>query len=202
VQAQVQRTEVALHDGSIRLTRQRDARVLTLGPGDAVVVAADQEFAIRTAPVPAPEPAWKPLFPVQGLTGWVPQHGRWSNDQGIIRGADPLGGKARLLGTHPYGDLELRGRLRITGVAHAELQVGDYNWFVEVPAKGAEWVAFAVRQRGSELTITADGTTLPLHAGAGAAMRAGPLAFYVMPGGTLEISDVQFRIPANGPATR
>jgi hypothetical protein len=212
--AAAQRTQVELHEGLVQLTRLADARVLTLRPGDSVTVAAGEEFAVRSAAtasaVPAPaitptvaEPAWKPLFPPDGLDGWVAQHGHWSNRHGLIRGENPQHGKARLIGRHPFTDVELTCRLRIGGAGFAELQIGDYNWFVEVPARGAQWVQVEVQQRGADLRITADGVLLPLHAGDGKAPRPGPVAFYVMPGGTLEISDARFRVPAtHPPATR
>ena len=56
-----------------------------------------------------------------------------------------------------------------------------------------------VRQRGQELTITADGVALPLQAGDGRPMRAGPLGFYVMPGGTLEVIE-RSGVVGGGPA--
>lgn len=211
----VQRTHVELHAGQVQVKRLTDARVLTLRPGDSVTVAAGEEFAVRSAATAVPpaatppvtptavEPAWKPLFPPDGLDGWVAQHGRWSNLNGIIRGEDPRNGKARLIGRHPVADVEVTCRLRISGAAFAEVQVGDYNWFVEVPAQGAEWVQVEVRQRGDDLRISADGVVLPLHAGDGKPPRAGPLAFYVMPGGVLEISDARFRMPTDhSPVTR
>jgi hypothetical protein len=146
-------------------------------------------------PPSADEAAWRPLFAADCLDDWKPQHGRWSNRDGVVRGHDPRGGKARLIGAVPFADLELTCRLRVTGVEFAEVQVGDYNWFAEVPARGQDWVQLVITQRGAQLTITADGTALPLQAGAGGPMRAGPLAFYVMPGGTLEIAEARFRIP-------
>jgi hypothetical protein len=84
----------------------------------------------------------------------------------------------------------------MTGVPFAEVQVGNYNWFVEVPA-GRDWVHVALLQRGADLHVTADGVALALHPGDGAAMRSGPLAFYVMPGGTLEITEARFRTPSS-----
>ena len=51
-------------------------------------------------------------------------------------------------------------RLRITGIEFAKIQVGTYNGFVEIPAHGAEWIQVEVRQRGEQLSITADGVTL------------------------------------------
>lgn len=206
-------TRVDLHEGLVRLTRASDQRALTLRPDEFAVVAAGEEFIARsskaTAPAPAPtttpaadEPAWQPLFTASGLADWEQQHGRWSNANGRIHGHDPRGGKARLLGRHPFGDLELSCRLRITGVEFAELQVGDYNWFAEVRGRGNEWVQVTIRQRGRDLTITADGVALPLQAGDGKPMRSGPLAFYVMPGGTLEIADARYRIPPAAPVTR
>lgn len=217
VQAGGQRTRLAVEQGNVRMTRLADGKAVIVGADQRVIVAAGEDFTVRpivavtttppaTVPVvpPVAEPAWKPLFADSGLEGWVMQHGRWSNLHGRIRGEDPHHGKVRLLGRHPFADLELTCRLRITGVDFAEVQVGDYNWFVEVPAKGGaksgEWVQVEITQRGDVLRVTADGVVLPLHAGDGRPMRAGPLAFYAMPGGTLEISDARFRIPVNTPA--
>ncbi len=210
--AGAQRTQVDLHQGSVRLTRVSDGRALTLRADESAVVAANEDFVVRSRATPTPvvppstptipqEPAWTPLFSASDLAAWEQQHGSWSNTHGTVRGSDSHHGKARLLGRHPFADLELNCRLRITGVEFAEVQVGNYNWFVEVPAHGTEWIQVAVRQRGEQLTITADGVTLKLKPGDGAAMRAGPLAFYVMPGGTLEISEAKFRVPLSEPPT-
>ena len=43
------------------------------------------------------------------------------------------------------------------------------------------------------LSVTADGVALTPQPGDGKAMRAGSLGFYVMPGGTLEITDARIR---------
>ena len=56
--------------------------------------------------------------------------------------------------------MELNCRLRITGIGFAKIQVGTYNGFVEIPAHGAKWIQVEVRQRGEQLSITADGVTL------------------------------------------
>jgi hypothetical protein len=208
VVAGVKRTQVDLHDGIVRLTRASDGNALTLRANDFAVVALNEEFVVRSRTIPTSppvvpssaatvpqEPAWTPLF-AANLAEWEPQHGVWTITDGVVRCSDPQRGKARLLGRQPFADLELRCRLRITGVEFAELQVGNYNWFVEVPARGAQWVEVKLRQRGDQLTITADSVALKLHPGeGGAAMRPGPLSFYVMPGGTLEISDARFRLP-------
>lgn len=207
VVAGVRRTQVDLQEGIVRLTRSSDGKALTLRANEFVVVASNEDFVVRsrttqpTPPVVPPttvpqEPAWTPLF-TAGLADWEQQHGIWSISDGVVRGSDPQRGKARLLGRQPFADVELRCRLRITGVEFAELQVGNYNWFVEVPARGVQWVEVDLRQRGDQLSITADGAALKLHPGdGGAAMHPGPLSFYVMPGGTLEISDARFRLPS------
>jgi len=216
VQAGEQRTRLEVQHGNVRMTRIADGKAVIVGAEQRAIVAEGEDFTVRpivaattTPPVTAPvvppreEPAWKPLFADSGFDGWIMQHGRWSNLHGRIRGEDPHHDKVRLLGQHPFADLELSCRLRITGVDFAEVQVGDYNWFVEVPAKGIDWVQVVIQQRGAALHITADGVKLQLHAGDGQPHRAGPLAFYVMPGGTLEIFDARFRIPpSNTPTTR
>lgn len=216
VDAGMRRTAVDLHAGIVRMTRASDGRALTLRAEESAVVATGEDFVarLRAAPAPAPAPvpppapavpteaAWKPLFTANDLAGWEQQHGTWSNTHGVVRGSDPHHGKARLLGRHPFADVELSCRLRITGVEFAELQVGNYNWFVEVPAHAAQWVQVELRQHGDRLSVTADGVALELQPGeGGAAMRPGPLAFYVMPGGTLEISEAKFRMPSSAPST-
>lgn len=209
-----QRTQVDLHEGIVRLTRASDGNALTLRANEFAVVSLGEDFVIRarTTPAPSPveppttaavpqEPLWRPLF-ATGLVDWEQQHGVWNITDGVVRGSNPRRGKVRLLGRQPLADLELRCRLRITGVEFAELQVGDYNWFVEVPARGVQWVEVELRQRGDQLSITADGIALKLHPGeGGVAMRPGPLSFYVMPGGTLEISEAEFRVPSSAPST-
>ena len=101
----------------------------------------------------------------------------------------------RLLSLREFADLELTCRLRITDADLAEVQVGTYNWFVEVPASATGWVELRLSQRGPTLTATADGVVLTPKPGDGQAMRAGTLGFYVMPGGTLEITDARIREP-------
>ena len=213
VVAGVRRTQVDLHEGIVRLTRAADGDALTLRADEFALVAANEDFVVRSrtaAPAVVPpttatarEPAWTPVFS-NGLADWEQQHGSWDITDGIVRGSDPRRGKARLLSRRHFADLELSCRLRITGVAFAELQVGDYNWFVEVPAGGAHWVEVVLQQHGEQLRVTADGVALKRQPGeGGVAMRPGPLSFYVMPGGTLEISEARFRIPpAATPTTR
>ncbi len=187
-----------LHRGAVRVTRLVDDRGLGLVTGQSVTVAADAPFAVRpTAPAPASgqsAPTMMPLFPTDGLAGWQQQHGAWSNVDGVIRGTDPQRhGKARLLSLREFVNLELTCRLRVTGADRAEVQVGTYNWFVEVPTHGGAWVALQLTQRGTALTATADGVALVPQPGDGKAMRPGALGFYVMPGGSLEITDARIR---------
>lgn len=199
-------TTCDLHRGAVRVTRLVDARGLDLVAGQTVTVATDVAFVVRSSAPPVPvepaapsapplaEPAWSPLFPAAGLAGWQQQHGTWTTADGIIRGSDPQRhGKARLLSLREFSDLELTCRLRITGADRAEVQVGNYNWFVEVPARGGAWVMVQLNQRGATLTATADGKALTPQPGDGKAMRPGALGFYVMPGGTLEIADARIR---------
>ena len=153
-------TTCDLHRGAVHVTRLVDDRGLDLVAGQSVTVAADAPFAVRPT-APAPPPTMMPLFPTDGLAGWQQQHGAWSNVDGVIRGTDPQRhGKARLLSLREFGDLELTCRLRVTGADRAEVQVGTYNWFVEVPTHGGAWVAFQLTQRGTALTATADGVAL------------------------------------------
>jgi hypothetical protein len=136
-----------------------------------------------------------PLFDV-GLTGWTQQHGSWSLDGDVVRGNGD-GGTARLLGRHPYGDLVLTCRLRIVDIDRAEVQVGDYNWFVTVPAASHQWIQLRVVVQGGVLSASADGVALAGEPGFGLAPRPGPLAFYVMRG-RLEIADARIRTTSGG----
>ncbi len=201
VVAGTRRTEVELYQGAVRLTRVSDGRALTLKPQEGATIATDEELVARdlvaAAAVSAPStpsaPTWSALFPAAGLEGWTAQHGIWSNASGVVRGSDPLHGKARLISTRSFADLELTARLRISGVQVAEIQVGDYNWFVEVPTQGERWIDLHLQQRGEVLTANSNGVALNPRAGAGKTARSGPLGFYVMPGGTLEISDARIQ---------
>lgn len=206
VQTDVHRTTCDLHQGVVRLIRLSDDQRLNLAAGQSATVAEGVAFvafvAIKSEVTPAVpaktiDATWTALFPQKDLADWQQQHGTWSNAEGLVRGHNPQqAGKSRILSSRSFRDLELTCRLRITGAKVAEVQVGNYNWFVEVPA-GRDWVQVALLQRGADLHVTADGVALKLHPGDGAAMRPGPLAFYVMPGGTLEITDARFRIPSS-----
>jgi hypothetical protein len=107
------------------------------------------------------------------------------------------GGTARLLSRHPHGDMILTCRLRMVDVDHAEVQVGDYNWFVTVPAAGHQWIQLRLAVEGGTLRASADGVALPTEPGFGLGPRPGPLAFYVM-GGRLEIADARIRTTPGG----
>ncbi len=131
-----------------------------------------------------------PLF-ANGLSGWTQQHGSWSLDGEVMRGTGD-GGTARLLSRHPYDDLVLTCRLRIVDADHAEVQVGDYNWFVTVPAASHQWIQLRLAVQGGVLSASADGVALPSEPGFGLAPRPGPLAFYVM-SGRIEIADARIR---------
>jgi hypothetical protein len=73
----------------------------------------------------------------------------------------------------------------------AEIQLGDYNWFFEVPAQAGAWTFLHLRQRGPSLTCAVDGATVTAQPGAGLAPRPGRLSFYIRPGGTLEIAEAR-----------
>ncbi len=180
-------TRVDLYRGVVQLAGVASRAGITLHAGDSARVTADGTLATI--------PAWRPLFPAQ-LAGWQQQHGHWELIGGSVRGSDPAGGKARLLGEQDLLDLELVCRLRIAGVESAELQVGDYNWFFTIPTTPGRWVEVRLQQHGETLSCTADGLVLPREAGDGAAMRPGPLGFYVAPHGSLEITDAQIATPA------
>jgi hypothetical protein len=180
------RTRIDLIHGAVRFTRSADGRTIAVDAGEGATVAAGEEFAAA--------PSWRDLFPASGFAGWERQHGEWVNAGGVLRGSGGPGGKARLLGEAALGDLELTCRVRLSGVDHGEVQVGDYNWFFTVPGGAGRWVAVHLTQQGEELRCTADGVALEREPGAAAPARRGPLAFYVMPGGTIEIADARIRV--------
>ncbi len=124
------------------------------------------------------------------FSAWKRQHGHWSRDGATVRGEGGAG-KARLLSPTSHRDLELVCRLRIRDTEFAEIQIGEYNWFIEVPAS-VGWIDVRLRQRGDDVTCTADGQLLQLHPGDGGPSRPGPLSFYVRTG-SLEIADARIR---------
>lgn len=190
VNAASDRTDVELFTGQVEVSRLADGARLILGPGESVEVAADRLFVVRGGEVP-----WLDLF-ADGLGAWRQQHGTWTIADGVVRGRDDHGGKVRLIGRTPVGDVEVDCEIRITGTTHGEIQVGDYNWFFTLPASGA-WTRIHLRQQGQGLTCTADGRPLvaEAEAGAGAPMRPGPLSFYGGIGATVEIRQARIRIP-------
>ncbi|MBA3938165.1 MAG: FecR domain-containing protein [Planctomycetes bacterium] len=215
VSAQAQRTQVDLFTGVVRMLRVADGSKVVLRGMETATIAADVEFAAHPfsepvpaagAPAPAPaaaptgaEPVWIPLFATDGLGEWSPQHGTWTEHDGVVRGVAGAQDAARLLGRRDYQDVELTCRLRVSDALVAELQVGDYNWFAEIPAHDGAWVAVALTQHGNDLRVTVDGLAVPLLPGAGLPPRAGPLAFYVRPGGALEIDSARVRVPTQTP---
>jgi hypothetical protein len=198
VAATADRTRLDLHDGAVRLVRRSDRRDLMIAAGQAAIITDGDAGALAVLTLNGAigqPPATRALFPATGLDGWLAQHGQWSNRDGVVRGTGMAGGKARLLSQEAFGDLDLQCRLRITGVDHAELQVGDYNWFFTVPGGSGGWVTIHLRQVGESVTCTADGVPLQREAGDGRPARPGPLGWYVMPGGTIDISDARVGAP-------
>lgn len=177
-------TRCDLHTGAVRITRLADGRSLQLAPGQSATVAPGQPLA-----------AWLVLFPATGLDGWEQQYGTWSNDGVTVRGTAVDQGKVRIFSERVFSDLELTCRMRVTGVELAEIQLGDYNWFFEIPARDGAWSEVHLRQHGPTMTCTADGTVLAAQPGAGLAPRAGRLSFYVRPGGNLELRDCRVLQP-------
>jgi hypothetical protein len=135
------------------------------------------------------------LFTTADLAGWNGTTGRWSNDRGVVRGEAVNGTKARIASAAALADLELACRMRISGTRpSAEVQVGDYNWFVKVPAGSpGAWIEVTLRQHGATIAATADGRPLAVEPGDGQAPRPGKLAFYVGIGGIVEIADGRLR---------
>lgn len=171
-------TRCDLRAGAVRLTRLADGRSLQLTPGQSATIAPGHPLA-----------AWNPLFPATGLDGWEQQYGTWTNDGATVRGTAADHGKVRISSERVFSDLELSCRLRVTGVELAEIQIGDYNWFFEIPTRDGAWTDLHLHQRGPTLTCTADGAALAAQPGAGLAPRAGRISFYVRPGGSLELRD-------------
>ncbi len=199
---------IAVHSGESALVANGESFSAT--PISTPISTPIRNPVVATAAIPAATPRtsamrvpasvqvmgpWLPLFPAAALEGWVQQHGAWSEDGGVVHGVGTKTGAARLLGTRDLLDLELTCRLRIGRVEHAELQVGTYNWFFEIPAGVGDWIAVSLTQHGAELHCTAGGVELPRLPGAAAAPRPGAVAFYVMPGGVIDIADARIRVP-------
>jgi hypothetical protein len=189
------RTRLDLEHGVIRLTRLSDGAALELHADQTATVAAGVAFAAKPMPataaaITAAAAGEVPLF-ANGIADWTQQHGSWSVDGGVVRGSGE-GGRARLLSRLPYGDLVLSCRLRIVDADRAEVQVGDYNWFVSVPAANHQWTQLRLVVRGGALSASADGVALATEPGFALPPRPGPLAFYVMRG-RLEIADARIR---------
>jgi ferric-dicitrate binding protein FerR (iron transport regulator) len=193
-----QSTRLDLTHGTVRFTRSSDGRSLTVHAGETASIAVDSDFAVHPLPAPAlaasagvagPFTTDRPLFPASGLAGWDQQHGVWSLAEGVVHGSG-AGGSARLLSQRAFSDLVLTCRLRLHDVDHAEVQVGDYNWFFTVRSASRAWIALRLEQHGNRLHCTADGVALTAEAGAGQAARPGPLAFYLMTG-SLDIADAR-----------
>lgn len=177
-------TRCDLHAGAVRLTRLTDGRSLQLAPGQSATVAPGHPLA-----------AWNPLFPATGLDGWEQQYGTWTNDGVTVRGTAVDHGKVRIFSERVFSDLEMTCRMRVTGVELAEIQISDYNWFFEIPAREGAWTELHLRQHGTALTCTADGVVLTARPGDGLAPRSGRISFYVRPGGSLELRDCRILQP-------
>lgn len=197
-------THLDLQQGVVRLTRQVDHRSELVTAGQRVDVAVDVAVD-ATVDATGAQTLWVPLFPQRGLAGWQARGGTWSNDDGTVIGQASAQAKNRLASLVEYGDLELQCRLRVSGgLAHCEIQVGDYNWFVTVGNDRdhdhdiVAWHSLHLQQVMGHITATLDGHELPIEAGAGAAPRVGPLAFYTPVGVRVEITDAQLRL-ANRP---
>jgi len=192
-------TRLDLEHGVVRLIRLSDGATLVMHADQTATVADGTAFAAQALQPPATATSTAsgevPLF-ANGLGGWTQQHGSWSLDGAGVRGNGD-GGTARLLSRHPYGDLVLTCRLRIADADRGEVQVGDYNWFVTVPAANHQWIQLRLVVQGGVLSASADGVALATEPGFGLAPRPGPLAFYVM-SGRLEIADARIRTTSGG----
>jgi len=193
VRADEQQTTCDLQHGAVRMLRLSDQRHVDLAAGETATIAANQPFIASLIKKVTDERSWQPLFTSSTFADWQQQHGTWTFVDEVVRGHNAANGKVRIMSQTVYQDLELNCRMRILGAEMAEVQVGDYNWFVEVPARGTSWIEVHLQQQGEHLRVTADGIELMPKPGAGVAMRPGPISFYVMPGGTLEITAARFR---------
>jgi hypothetical protein len=186
-QATVIGTKLRLEQAAGRTLLDVSHGVVRLGAGGATVDTTAGGTALAAAGMPPRALSWKPLF-TPDLADWDQPYGewRWDQERGHLIGT----GRARLLSRVPHGDLELRCRLRISGAECAEVQLGDYNWFVSVP-QSAEWVQVRLAQHGGELYATLDGRPVALEPGDGKPARAGGISFYTR-GGTVTIAEAFF----------
>jgi len=139
----------------------------------------------------SPPLASRALFP-DGLAGWLSERGTWTVVDGVVRGGTAEG-RSRLASRTAYGDLELVCRIRVGGAPCAEVQLDEYGWFAEIPAGG--WRSVRITRRGTQRTCTVDGQPVAFQAGTGNQERGGALAFYVRPGGTIEIREAAVAVP-------
>lgn len=194
-----EQTRVELAEGTLRVLRLADRRELILYAGQGAVIAAGNDLVARPLASLAAEDL---SFPADGFAGWLPESGRWSNRDGIVRG-EGADERARLSSVRVFADFELTCRMRIGGgVNRAEIQVGDYSWYFVIP-KAADavddgWVPVRVFQRGSETSAFIGGGAAERGAGDAVPGRIGHLAFYVAGNGVAEIRDLRIRAPAAG----
>ncbi|MCK6486736.1 MAG: FecR family protein [Planctomycetes bacterium] len=179
------RTRLAVGRGRVRLE--------ALAAAAPVEVAAAGLAEVRAGAAPRAL-VRRMLFPA-GLAGWTAKAGGWSVQDGVVRGQDPAGRYSRLMSERRHGDLLLTCRLRITGADCAEVQVGDYARFVQVPAGVGGWCDLRLEQRGEALACQVDGRDLPIQSGSTATLRPGPLSFYIKYGGALEIAAAEVEEP-------
>lgn len=183
------RTSLEMYAGSVRVVRAGETGGRLVGAGES----------LRSGLSPS---AWRELFPGGSLDGWQRQLGTWTTEGGVVRGQASADAAARLQSIDNLGDLELRCRLRVSGLAHlCEIQLGGYNWFFTIPVGSRDpdgWVGVELAQHGDVATCTADGVALVREIADGVAPRSGPLGFYVPIGTAIEIAEARIRTVAGG----
>ena len=176
-QATVIGTGLRLEQGANRTLLEVTHGKVRLAAHETAVDTVSGQIALADGVTPVRALAWTPLF-TGDLGTWEPVYGTWTNVGGEVSGS----GRARLSSRLPHGDLELHCQVRVSGAEFGEFQLGDYNWFIEIPQR-AEWTTLRVSQHGSAMHATLDGRPVELQAGDGQPARRGSVAFYVRGGG-------------------
>lgn len=144
-----------------------------------------------TAAAPVP-PA---VFP-ENLKGWQVRSGKWTVQDGILRGESTETAPARIESEAEYGDFDLTCFLRLTGTTTAEVQIRSYSWFVG-PSWTAlqDWAEIRINARGKNLQAFVNGAPFTLIRGS-EDRPVGTVAFYTGPKSMkLEIRDLRIKEP-------
>lgn len=174
-----QSTHLEVERGRVALMAHGRPATVEVGVGGSAIAAAGAD--------PIAIPPLQPLF-ISGLDGWVEERGSWSWRDGVVQGGR-LDQRSRLASRRSYGDFMLDCRIRVVGTSGAEVQAGDYSWFIRVPHEGG-WHAVRIIRRGTLRAASIDGQPAEILS-EGDARSGGPLAFYVRDGGSIEIRDAR-----------